>query len=133
MIDQRLIFFFLRIILGIRTYAVVPLNEECGLIEWVPNTAGLRPILTNLYASAGIAPTVLLLLPLKKSFNIFFSFFKKMVVLVRTYEFIFSNYDLLYLKSKELRDLWGRKSIPPLQIYRFASPFPRLVSCKPEV
>ncbi|XP_045440081.1 serine/threonine-protein kinase ATR isoform X4 [Pipistrellus kuhlii] len=35
--------------LHIRTYAVIPLNDECGIIEWVNNTAGLRPILTKLY------------------------------------------------------------------------------------
>uniref|UniRef100_A0A3B3YIZ0 Serine/threonine-protein kinase ATR n=1 Tax=Poecilia mexicana TaxID=48701 RepID=A0A3B3YIZ0_9TELE len=35
--------------LHIRTYAVIPLNEECGIIEWVNNTAGLRHILTKLY------------------------------------------------------------------------------------
>lgn len=35
----------------VRTYAVVTLNEECGLIEWVPNTVGLRPILSKLYSS----------------------------------------------------------------------------------
>ena len=29
--------------------AVVPLNEECGLLEWVPNTVGLRNILCKLY------------------------------------------------------------------------------------
>ncbi|KYN35646.1 Serine/threonine-protein kinase atr [Trachymyrmex septentrionalis] len=28
--------------LYIRTYSVVPLNEECGLIEWVPNLVALR-------------------------------------------------------------------------------------------
>lgn len=28
---------------------VIPLNEECGLIEWVSNTAGLRPILHKIY------------------------------------------------------------------------------------
>ncbi|PWN18138.1 hypothetical protein BCV69DRAFT_274423 [Microstroma glucosiphilum] len=38
----------------IRTYAVVTLNEECGLIEWVPNTVGLRHILHKLYSSKGI-------------------------------------------------------------------------------
>ncbi|CAO1622863.1 unnamed protein product [Sympodiomycopsis kandeliae] len=38
----------------IRTYAVVTLNEECGLIEWVPNTIGLRHILAKLYQSRGI-------------------------------------------------------------------------------
>ena len=35
--------------LYIRTYAVVPLNEECGMIEWVINTVGYRNILNKLY------------------------------------------------------------------------------------
>ncbi|XP_023240203.1 serine/threonine-protein kinase ATR-like [Centruroides sculpturatus] len=35
--------------LYIRTYTVVPLNEECGLIEWIPNLSGLRRILNNIY------------------------------------------------------------------------------------
>ncbi|XP_057715300.1 serine/threonine-protein kinase ATR [Corythoichthys intestinalis] len=40
--------------LHIRTYAVIPLNEECGIIEWVNNTGGLRHILTKLYKERGI-------------------------------------------------------------------------------
>lgn len=36
--------------LYIRTYAVMPLNEECGLIEWVPNTSALKRILEEGYA-----------------------------------------------------------------------------------
>uniref|UniRef100_A0A8C9W212 Serine/threonine-protein kinase ATR n=1 Tax=Scleropages formosus TaxID=113540 RepID=A0A8C9W212_SCLFO len=43
--------------LHIRTYAVIPLNEECGIIEWVDNTAGLRHILTKLYKERGIHMT----------------------------------------------------------------------------
>ncbi|XP_070572431.1 serine/threonine-protein kinase ATR-like isoform X2 [Ptychodera flava] len=35
--------------LHIRTYAVIPLNEECGLLEWVPNTAGFRHIIHKIY------------------------------------------------------------------------------------
>ncbi len=35
--------------LYIRTYAVMPLNEECGLIEWVSNTQALKPTLEKLY------------------------------------------------------------------------------------
>ncbi|KAI9005259.1 hypothetical protein BC832DRAFT_531539 [Gaertneriomyces semiglobifer] len=31
--------------LYVRTYAVIPLNEECGLIEWVRNTVGFRHIM----------------------------------------------------------------------------------------
>ncbi|KAL0107168.1 hypothetical protein PUN28_015590 [Cardiocondyla obscurior] len=43
--------------LYIRTYSVVPLNEECGLIEWIPNLVGFRPTIMNLYRERGIAPT----------------------------------------------------------------------------
>ncbi|XP_047501891.1 serine/threonine-protein kinase ATR-like [Penaeus chinensis] len=40
--------------LHIRTYAVVPLNEECGLIEWIQNLNGLRQILHRIYRDTGI-------------------------------------------------------------------------------
>ncbi|XP_071509803.1 serine/threonine-protein kinase ATR-like [Diadema antillarum] len=40
--------------LHIRTYAVIPLNEECGLIQWVNNTSGLRPILHKIYKEKGL-------------------------------------------------------------------------------
>lgn len=40
--------------LYIRTYAVVPLNEECGIIEWVEGLKTLREILLNLYKMRGI-------------------------------------------------------------------------------
>jgi len=40
--------------LRIRTFSVTPLNEECGLLEWVPNTNGLRPILLKLYRKLGL-------------------------------------------------------------------------------
>ncbi len=42
--------------LYIRTYAVVPLNEECGLIEWVDNLKTFRDILIRLYKERGINP-----------------------------------------------------------------------------
>ncbi|KAI9068446.1 hypothetical protein FKP32DRAFT_1561636 [Trametes sanguinea] len=41
--------------LHIRTYGVVSLNEEAGLIQWVPNTAPIRPILLKLYDRHGIS------------------------------------------------------------------------------
>ncbi|OAD54306.1 Serine/threonine-protein kinase atr [Eufriesea mexicana] len=41
--------------LYIRTYSVVPLNEECGLVEWVPNLVGFRPIIISLYKERSIA------------------------------------------------------------------------------
>ncbi|KZT05577.1 uncharacterized protein LAESUDRAFT_655532 [Laetiporus sulphureus 93-53] len=39
--------------LHIRTYGVVTLNEECGFIQWVPNTVPIRFILTKLYDRRG--------------------------------------------------------------------------------
>ncbi|KAF9567437.1 hypothetical protein CPC08DRAFT_22231 [Agrocybe pediades] len=35
--------------LHIRTYGVVTLNEECGFIQWVPNTIPIRPVLAKYY------------------------------------------------------------------------------------
>ncbi len=37
----------------IRTYSVVSLNEECGLIQWVPNTIPVRTILSTHYLRRG--------------------------------------------------------------------------------
>ncbi|KAI1392547.1 phosphatidyl inositol 3-kinase [Hypoxylon trugodes] len=42
--------------LYIKTYAVTPLNEECGIIEWVDGLKTLRDILLNIYRSRGIVP-----------------------------------------------------------------------------
>ncbi|KAI9826145.1 MAG: serine/threonine-protein kinase M1 [Thelocarpon impressellum] len=42
--------------LYIKTYAVTPLNEECGLIEWVDNLKTLRDILLKLYKAKGVYP-----------------------------------------------------------------------------
>ena len=39
--------------LHIRTYGVIPLNEDCGLIEWIPNLIGLRHILNRIYKEKG--------------------------------------------------------------------------------
>ncbi|XP_041373194.1 serine/threonine-protein kinase ATR-like [Gigantopelta aegis] len=43
--------------LHIRTYTVIPLNEECGLLEWVNNTHGLRHIVMKLYKEKGLYTT----------------------------------------------------------------------------
>ncbi|KAL5033391.1 hypothetical protein BDV3_000378 [Batrachochytrium dendrobatidis] len=40
--------------LYIRTYAVVPLNEECGIIEWVNNVSGYRHILISSYKAKNL-------------------------------------------------------------------------------
>lgn len=42
--------------LHVRTYSVVPLNEECGLLEWVPNLTPFRHILTTLYKEKNMQP-----------------------------------------------------------------------------
>lgn len=44
--------------LDIKTYAVTPLNEECGLIEWVDNLRTLRDLVIKLLRERGIAPNV---------------------------------------------------------------------------
>lgn len=42
--------------LYIKTYAVTPLNEECGIIEWVNGLKTLRDILLQIYRAMGISP-----------------------------------------------------------------------------
>ena len=39
--------------LYIRTFAVIPLTEDCGMVEWVPHTRGLRHILQDVYITCG--------------------------------------------------------------------------------
>ncbi|KAF9600434.1 hypothetical protein IFM89_009349 [Coptis chinensis] len=39
--------------LYIRTFAVIPLTEDCGMVEWVPHTRGLRHILQDIYITHG--------------------------------------------------------------------------------
>ncbi|KAJ2697835.1 hypothetical protein FB645_005817 [Coemansia sp. IMI 203386] len=41
--------------LHIRTYAVVPLNEECGLIQWIAPTTGIRHVLLKLYKAHNVS------------------------------------------------------------------------------
>ncbi|EAU37733.1 hypothetical protein ATEG_02771 [Aspergillus terreus NIH2624] len=40
----------------IKTYAVTPLNEECGMIEWVDNLRTLRDLVIKLLRERGISP-----------------------------------------------------------------------------
>ena len=42
--------------LYIKTYAVTPLSEESGIIEWVEGIKPIRDILLNIYARKGIRP-----------------------------------------------------------------------------
>ena len=41
--------------LSVRTFAVIPLNEDCGIIEWVDHTHPIRPIIMSIYRERGIA------------------------------------------------------------------------------
>ncbi|GJJ07321.1 hypothetical protein Clacol_001522 [Clathrus columnatus] len=41
--------------LRIRTYTVITLNEEAGLIQWVPNTVPMRPLLMRSYELRNIS------------------------------------------------------------------------------
>ena len=41
----------------IKIYAVTPLNDECGIIEWVEHTASFRGILLKAYKKLGISIT----------------------------------------------------------------------------
>ncbi|KAK4181386.1 hypothetical protein QBC36DRAFT_366889 [Triangularia setosa] len=52
--------------LYIRTYAVTPLNEECGIIEWVDGLKTLRDILLNIYRGRNISPNYTQLAQLMK-------------------------------------------------------------------
>jgi serine/threonine-protein kinase ATR len=45
--------------LAIRTYAVVPLNETCGLIEWVEKMHAYRNIVTKIYKEKNIFTAVI--------------------------------------------------------------------------
>uniref|UniRef100_A0A182W7X4 Serine/threonine-protein kinase ATR n=1 Tax=Anopheles minimus TaxID=112268 RepID=A0A182W7X4_9DIPT len=44
--------------LYIRTYAVLPLNEECGIIEWISNLNPFRGIVCTYYKQRGLGMTV---------------------------------------------------------------------------
>lgn len=48
------ILLFFNILPEIRTYAVIPLNEKCGLIEWIPNLQGFRAIVMKAYKERNI-------------------------------------------------------------------------------
>ena len=52
-VNSSLVDIGFELIPDIRTYAVMPLNEECGLLEWVSNTAGFKHILEKGYARYG--------------------------------------------------------------------------------
>ena len=45
----------LTVVVDIRTYGVVTLNEECGFIQWVSYTVPVRNVLVKIYEHRGIS------------------------------------------------------------------------------
>ncbi|KAG4077877.1 hypothetical protein HA402_013811 [Bradysia odoriphaga] len=43
--------------LYIRTYAVIPLNEECGIIEWIPDLDAFRSIIHRIMKRKNVMPS----------------------------------------------------------------------------
>lgn len=43
--------------LALRTYEVLPLNEECGLVEWVDNLVSLRSAYNTVFKAQGCTTT----------------------------------------------------------------------------
>ncbi|XP_044272747.1 serine/threonine-protein kinase ATR-like [Tribolium madens] len=94
--------------LNIRLYSVAPLNEECGLIEWVPNLVGLRPILHSLYKQRGGAMTTKELRD--ASCNLRDPLTKKRDVFTKT----------LLVRHPPVLGEWFRKAFPDPQSWFFA-------------
>jgi len=47
--------------LSLRTFAVTPLSDRCGIIEWVNNTTGIRMLIRESYISVGLpSPTAII-------------------------------------------------------------------------
>lgn len=44
----------MKIFLDIRTYGVIQLNEECGFIQWVPDTIPMRSFIVKTYDARSI-------------------------------------------------------------------------------
>lgn len=55
--------------LTIRTFTVICLNEDSGLIEWVPNTSGLRNEIAKVYNAYGYSNPVSILRACRKDFE----------------------------------------------------------------
>ncbi len=52
-------------------FAVVPLSEDCGFIEWVPQTVTLRTVCQETYAAEGLYDSKITLPTMKKILDTF--------------------------------------------------------------
>lgn len=55
--------------LRVRTYAVTCLNEQCGLLEWVPQTVGMRHVISRAYAAEGLKQATRITKDLRSEFD----------------------------------------------------------------
>lgn len=55
--------------LRLRTFAVVTLKEDCGLLQWVPDTTAFRNEVTRAYASSGLLNPMALTKNVRKRFE----------------------------------------------------------------
>lgn len=55
--------------LRLRTFAVMILKEDCGLLQWVPNTTGLRNEVARAYAHCGLTNPMTLTRQIKEEFE----------------------------------------------------------------
>lgn len=55
--------------LHLRTYAVVCLNANSGLLEWVPNTTGLRVAIDAAYTAHGVAEPMAITMLMRQTFE----------------------------------------------------------------
>lgn len=70
--------------------SVAPLNEECGLIEWVPNLVGLRPLLIVLYKEKGLEVTKMELKTMMCGESYIFYMFTREIII-----YITTQYDII--------------------------------------
>lgn len=94
--------------LTIRTYAVVPLNETCGLVEWLPNLNSFRNICQSIYQARGLGVPDRMIRkymlpktdPIEKKRNLFT--------------------DILLPKHPPVFQLWFRQQFPTAQTWYLA-------------
>ena len=55
--------------LSLRTFAVITLKEDCGFLQWVPNTSGIRNCIHRAYTSVNLPPPMGTTRNLQKEFE----------------------------------------------------------------
>ena len=55
--------------LALRTFAVTPLSDRCGIIEWVNDTTGIRMLIRESYVSVGLQSPTAIITPFKDDYD----------------------------------------------------------------